>query len=138
MEPPAGRGAKHLKQVRREAQHPPRLHAGQNHSPGVGWRGAPPKSLEWTKNVSQILAREGEVPVTFRNIHLCSHLCCKTLIRVRPFHPDLHRRSTQGHNKDEERVQFLRLPSIMPSFFLHPLELFARTRKTPKLSPNLT
>ena len=88
MEPSAGRGAMQRKQVRREAQHPPRLHAGQNHAPGVGWRGAPPEGPEhirtvesrWSTEVGRrtcrkSLPREGEVPVTYRNIHLCTYLC---------------------------------------------------------------
>ena len=41
----------------------------------------------WTRQMSQILARVGEVPMTHKNIHLCSNLCCRDLMRVTPFHP---------------------------------------------------
>ena len=118
MEPSAGRGAKQREQVRREHSSiacwtEPLSRDGEEHHPGVLIAYEQWSHGGWTRHMSQIPAREGEVPVTLGNIHLCSNLCCKALI---PFHPDLHRRPAQGHDEDDERVQFLPHPTTLWNF----------------------
>ena len=61
----------------------------------------------------EILAREGEIPMTRKNIHLCSNLCCQDLKWVIPCNPDLHRGPAQGHNENDERVHLLPLPTTI-------------------------